>query len=284
MINPLKQSKKIADSRGLFIGHILVWIYALLLTVPIYYVIISAFKPNISIFDTPLSFPTEFLIQNFKDAWTTASLGPGLINSIKVTVIAEVITLTLALPAAYGIARSKGMAGRVMERIFALGFLVPAFAALVPTLLLSIRLNLYQTIPYLAFFLSASTLPISIILLTQFMRAIPSELEESAMLDGASRWQTLRRIYVPLSRPGIILIIILNFLAYWNEYLFSVVLLGFDVSNRTFQVALPTLVSDNTDYGILLAGTVIGLVPVYLVYIFFHRKIEGALLAGSIKV
>jgi multiple sugar transport system permease protein len=62
------------------------------------------------------------------------------------------------------------------------------------------------------------------------------------------------------------------------------VLLGFDVANRTLQVALPTLVSDNTDYGILLAGTAIGLIPVYIVYIFFHRKIEGALLAGSIKV
>lgn len=280
----LKKSTKIADSKGLFAGHILVWIYALILSLPIYYVVISAFKTNIEIFDTPLSFPKKFFLQNFKDAWTGAVLGPGLINSIKVTLIAEIITLAFALPAAYGIARSKGRSGRVVERIFALGFLVPAFAALVPTLLLSIKLHLYQTIPYLAFFLSASTMPISVILLTQFMRAIPAELEESAMLDGATRWQTLKNIYIPLSRPGIILIIILNFLTYWNEYLFSVVLLGFDVANRTLQVALPTLVSDNTDYGILLAGTVIGLIPVYLVYIFFHRKIEGALLAGSIKV
>lgn len=274
---------KVNDKRGLWPAHILVWFYALLLGVPIYFVIISAFKDNIGIFDTPLVPPTTFTFENFIDAWETVTLGPALWNSVLVTSISEVLTLALALPAGYAIARSKGKLGRIFERIFALGFLIPSFAALVPTLLLSIFLGLYHTTFFLAFFLTATSLPISVILMADFMRTIPAELEESAMLDGASRWQILRHVYAPLARAGIVLLVILNFLTYWNEYLFSLVLLGADVSTRTVQVALPTLITNSTDYGVLLAGTLISLIPVYAVYIFFHRKVEGALLAGAVK-
>jgi multiple sugar transport system permease protein len=276
--------KSTDEGVALLPAHILVWVYAALLGIPIYFVIVSAFKDNIAIFDTPLALPTSLSFDNFIEAWNTVKLGRGLLNSLIVTTMSELVTLAFALPAAYGIARSKGKPGAIIERVFALGFLIPAFAALVPTLLLSIKLNMYQTLPFFSLFLSATTLPLSIILLAQFMRAIPSELEESAMLDGATRWQTLRFIYLPLSRPGIALVVILNFLTYWNEYLFSLVLLGYQTSTRTVQVALPILVTNSTQYGVLLAGTLLSLIPVYIVYIFFHRKIEGALLAGSIKV
>jgi len=276
--------KSTSEGIALLPAHILVWTYATLLGIPIYFVFISAFKDNIAIFDTPLAFPTSFSFNNFVEAWNTVKLGRGLINSLIVTTMSELVTIALALPAAYGIARSKGKVGAIVERFFALGFLIPAFAAMVPTLLLSIKLNMYHTLPFFSLFLSATTLPLSVILLAQFMRTVPTELEESAMLDGATRWQTLRFIYLPLTRAGIVLVVILNFLTYWNEYLFSLVLLGYDTSTRTVQVALPILITNSTQYGVLLAGTLISLIPVYIVYIFFHRKIEGALLAGSIKV
>jgi multiple sugar transport system permease protein len=278
------KKKSTDEGIALLPAHILVWTYAALLGIPIYFVIVSAFKDNIAIFDTPLALPNSLSTHNFVEAWNTVKLGRGLINSLIVTTMSELVTLALALPAAYGIARSKGKIGAIVERIFALGFLIPAFAAMVPTLLLSIKLHMYHTLPFFSLFLSATTLPISVILLSQFMRTIPAELEESAMLDGATRWQTLRFIYLPLTRAGIVLAVILNFLTYWNEYLFSLVLLGYQTSTRTVQVALPILITNSTQYGVLLAGTLISLIPVYIVYIFFHRKIEGALLAGSIKV
>ena len=278
------RKKSTDEGIALLPAHILVWTYAALLGIPIYFVIVSAFKDNISIFDTPLAIPKSLTFHNFVEAWNTVKLGHGLINSVIVTTLSEIVALSLGLPAAYGIARSRGKVGAVVERIFALGFLIPAFAAMVPTLLLSIKVHMYHTIPFFSLFLSATTLPITIILLTQFMRTIPSELEESAMIDGATRWQTLRYIYLPLTRAGIVLVVILNFLTYWNEYLFSLVLLGYQTSTRTVQVALPILITNSTQYGVLLAGTLISLIPVYIVYVFFHRKIEGALLAGSVKV
>jgi multiple sugar transport system permease protein len=130
----------------------------------------------------------------------------------------------------------------------------------------------------------ATTLPLSVILLTQFMRTIPAELEESAMVDGLSRIRILWNIYLPLSLPGVAMIVILNFLAYWNEFLFSLVLVGSKASERTIQVALPTLIDQTkTEFGPLLAGTVITLIPVYILYIILNRRLEGALTAGAIK-
>lgn len=262
----------------------LVWAYALLLAIPIYYLLVSSLKSNQEIFTDPFGLPSEWIFTNYSQAWERAVLGQALVNSVIIAAAALVITLVLVVPASYGLARSRSKLAVAFERVFALGFLIPAFATLVPVLLLSIQLGLFQTREFLTLFLVATTLPLSVILLTQFMRTIPAELEESAMVDGLSRLRIMWSIYLPLSLPGIAMIIILNFLAYWNEFLFSLVLLGSRAESRTIQVALPTLIDQTkTEFGPLLAGTVITLIPVYVLYMFLNRRLEGALTAGAIK-
>jgi multiple sugar transport system permease protein len=262
----------------------LVWTYALLLAIPIYYLLVSSLNSNQEIFTDPFGLPSEWIFTNYSQAWERAVLGQALVNSLIIAAAALVITLVLVVPASYGLARSRSKLAVAFERVFALGFLIPAFATLVPVLLLSIQLGLFQTREFLTLFLVATTLPLSVILLTQFMRTIPAELEESAMVDGLSRLRIMWSIYLPLSLPGIAMIIILNFLAYWNEFLFSLVLLGSRAESRTIQVALPTLIDQTkTEFGPLLAGTVITLIPVYVLYMFLNRRLEGALTAGAIK-
>ena len=266
------------------IAHILAWFYALLLALPLYFMLTSSFKGNSAIFNDPFGLPSQLNFDNFIAAWTQVSLGPGLVNSAITTVVAQILTLALAIPAAYAIARSSGRIGTLVERFFALGLLIPAFAALVPTLLLAIAINLFQTREFFILFLPATALPLSIILLAQFMRAVPAELEESAMLDGASRLRILWSVYIPVTLSGIATVMILNFLSFWNEYLFSLVLIGPTTDQRTVQVALPNLVSQtNTQYGVLLAGCLIAMVPVYIVYIILQRRLEDALLQGAVK-
>ena len=266
------------------LSHVLVWFYALLLIVPLYYLLVTAFKSNIEIFDNPFALPSTWMFSNFPDAYDQADLGTALMNSAIVTVGAEILTLALAIPASYALARSKSRASGIIEKVFALGFLIPGFAALVPTVLLAIQLGLWQTRTFLILFLPATALPLSVILLTQFMRTIPPELEEAATMDGAGRFAVLTRIYLPLAMPGIVTVVILNFLAFWNEFLFALVILGLDADLRTAQVALPTLVSEaSTQYGILAAGIVITLVPIYLLYIGLQRRMEDALTEGAVK-
>lgn len=268
-------------SLGLF-ARGLVGLYALLIIVPLYYLLISAFKGNDAIFTQPFSLPLPPSFQNFFRAEDNATLLQAMGNSVIITTGAEMLTLVLAIPAAFAIARIQTRLAIFIERIFGLGFLVPTFAVLVPTFLLSIKLGLFHSMIFLILFYPATALPLTVILLAQFMRSIPGEIEDAARIDGAERWQILLRIFVPLSLPGIATVVILNFLSFWNEYIFALVILGSD--SRTVQVALPTLMSAQViDYGLLTAGTVITLVPVYLVYALFQRRMQEALVAGYAK-
>lgn len=264
--------------------HGLAWLYAAILGLPLYFLVVSSFKDNSAIFNDPFALPTRLDFSNFALAWNRVDLGAGLMNSAITTIASLILTLALALPAAYAIARAKGNAGQLVERFFALGMLIPAFAALVPTLLMSVYVGLFQTRTFFVLFQPATALPLSVILLAQFMRAVPNELEESARIEGAGQIRILVSIYLPIIVPGIVTITILNFLNFWNEYLFALVLIGPDPALRTVQVALPNLASQTgTQYAVLLAGALVTMVPVYAVYLILQRRLEDALLQGAVK-
>lgn len=265
-------------------GPALVWLYALLLAVPLYYLVVTSFKDNTQIFNAPAAPPSSLNPDNYFQAFSFISLGRAMLNSAYITIGAEVLTLALALPAAYGLARARGKIVVILEQVFAAGFLIPAFAALVPTVILAIKLGLFYNPVFLILFFPATQLPLSVLLLTQFMRAIPGEIEESAMMDGASRWSILWLIYTPMIMPGLTTVAILNFLTFWNEYLFSLSILGLGTANRTVQVAVPQLISnEGTDYGVLAAAAIMSIVPVLLLYILAQKRLENALVAGSVK-
>jgi multiple sugar transport system permease protein len=264
------------------LAYLLVLVYAAALLVPLYFVIVSSLKTNATIFLEPLSPPTTLSFAKYGEAQSAVDLGGALLNSVTITVGAEIVTLLLALPAAYGIARDRGRLGKIAETIFGLGFLIPTFAVLVPTFLLAAFSDLLYSRVFLILFYPATVLPLSVILLAQFMRTIPRELEESAMIDGATRLQILRHVFVPLVIPGIASVAILNFLAFWNEYIFALILTN--DGSRTVQVAVPALRDSRLiDYALLSAGIVIALVPVYIVYTLLQRRMQEAMLVGAIK-
>ncbi|MFD4475150.1 carbohydrate ABC transporter permease [Streptomyces sp. NPDC058471] len=266
-------------------AHILAWAYAALLVVPLYYLLASAFKTNDQIFASPFSLPTSLSFGNFSTAFESADLGLAVFNSALVTAFSLALTLALAIPAAFAIARATGPLGAFVEKVFSLGFLIPTFAALFPTFLLAAATGLFHTRLFMVLFLPATAMPLSVVILVQFMRTIPREMEEAARMDGASTFAVLRHVYTPMCLPGIATVLLLNFLTFWNEYLYSLVIIGPDPSQRTVQVALPTLKSlTGTDYGVLTAGTVLTLVPVWAVYTVLQKRMQQALVSGAVKM
>ncbi|MGW3953538.1 carbohydrate ABC transporter permease [Streptomyces sp. NPDC004752] len=266
-------------------AHLLVWTYAVLLVVPLYYFVISAFKTNDEIFGRPFALPSSFSFGNFSTAFSSADLGLAVANSALVTVLSLVLTLLLAVPAAFALARSTGRTAGVIEKVFSLGFLIPTFAALFPTFLLAAATGLFHTRTFMVLFLLATAMPLSVVILVQFMRTVPREMEEAARIDGASTYAVLRHVYTPMCLPGIATVLLLNFLTFWNEYLYSLVIIGPDPAQRTVQVALPTLKSiTGTDYGVLTAGTVLTLVPVWVVYTVLQKRMQQALVSGAVKL
>lgn len=276
--------RPLRDRAGSITSGALAWIYAALLIVPLYYFIVSSFKSNEEIFESPLAFPSTWDVGNFTTAIDQADLVLAVANSVLTTLGALVLTLLLALPASFALARSTGRLGKVVEGVFALGFLIPSFAALFPTFLLAALLGQFHTRTFVVLLLPATALPLSIVILTSFMRTIPRELEEAASMDGASAPQVLRQVYLPICVPGIATVLLLNFLSFWNAYLYPLILIGPDTAQRTIQVALPTLKVDaGTDYGVLMAGTLFTLLPVYLVYTVLQRQMQRALVSGAVK-
>ena len=278
-------AQKSRPSPSLFViaGYVFAGIYALLIIVPLYFVVVSAFKDNQQIILTPLDLPSLLNFRKFIQAQINVNLLHALLVSSGVTVGAELLTLVLAFPAAYAIARIPTRLSAVAESIFSLGFLIPALAILMPVYLMVARANLLYNPIALIIIYPAFNLPLAMILLSSFMRKLPRELEESAVMDGGSVVQIMAYIFFPMCVPGVITVLVLNFLNIWNEYLFALILM--DSDNRTVQLALALLRANqrSSDYGLIAAGVVISMIPVYIVVILFQDRIMNGMLAGALK-
>ena len=270
---------------GIIVSYLLVVLYALTLVIPLYWLFISAFKDRLQTVGNPFAPTFSDGVSHFQEVWGLLDMGQAMVNSLYITAASLVLTLVAAIPAAYGVARAGGRIGTFVERLYALGFLIPGFAALLPTLLIAIHINMYNTREFMILLMPATAQPLAVILLTQFMRTVPAELEESATMDGAGRFRILWSIYLPLVMPGIATVTILNFIGFWNEYLFTLIIVGTSPDVRTVQVALPTLIGSRgvTDYAVVCAGTVISVLPVFIVYIVLNRRMENALVQGALK-
>jgi multiple sugar transport system permease protein len=278
----LKRIKKSADP---FIigGYFFSFLYAALIVIPLYFVIVSAFKDNSQIVLTPLALPHALNFSKFIQTQESVNvLRAGLI-SIFITTGAEILTLILAFPAAYAVARIQTRLSPVVESIFSLGFLIPGLAILMPIYLMTAKAGLLYNPIALVILYPAFNLPLAMILLSSFMRKLPRELEESAVMDGGNVLQIIFNIFLPICMPGIITVLVLNFINIWNEYLFALILM--DSNNRTIQLALGLLRANQRtiDFGLIAAGVLISTIPVFLVFVFFQDRIMKGMLAGAIK-
>ena len=267
------------------VPYMVATLYALLILVPIFFVFVSSFKQNAEIFSRPLDFPVKWDLTNYSKLLSPKfkfNFGIAIENSIIITVGAELLTIILAFPAAYAIARVKTRFSPVFETIFGFGFLIPTFTIMLPTFLLMANLGILYSRVSLILFYPAARLPISVMIMASFLRQISSEIENSAILDGANTFQRIIYIFLPLSAPGIVTVIILNFIFIWNEFFLALILLN--TQNRTIQIALSTLRSiQKIDYGMMAAGILLSVLPVLVLFVIFQEKIVQGMMAGAIK-
>jgi multiple sugar transport system permease protein len=281
----LNLGQKIKKGSDFFVigGYIFSIIYAALIIIPLYFVIVSAFKNNSQIILTPLALPMVLDFSKFIQAQTNVHLLHAGLISIVITSGAEALTIVLAFPAAYAVARIKTRLSPLVESIFSLGFLIPGLAILMPIYIMTAKAGLLYHPIALVILYPAFNLPLAMILLAGFMRKLPPELEESAVMDGGNVLQIMFYIFFPICTPGIITVMVLNFINIWNEYLFALILM--DSDNRTIQLALALLRANQraVDFGLIAAGVLISMIPVYVVFIFFQEQIMNGMLAGAVK-
>jgi trehalose/maltose transport system permease protein len=264
--------------------YLLVAIIVFVSVFPFYYAILTSFKSGTALFEINY-LPTHFSLDNYIAVLTTGVFVRNLGNSILVATSVVVLALFLAVTAAFALARvSFRGRGLLLMTILAVS-MFPQIAVLAGLFELVRAFGLFNTPFALIFSYTIFTLPFTVWVLTTFMRDLPVEIEEAAIVDGASPWVIITKVFMPLMWPALVTTGLLAFIAAWNEFLFA---LTFTSSNetRTVPVAI-ALLSGASQYeipwGRIMAASVIVTVPLVVLVLIFQRKIVQGLTAGGVK-
>jgi ABC-type glycerol-3-phosphate transport system permease component len=205
------------------------------------------------------------------------------LNSVIISVGSTGLALILAIFASYGFARFTFRGKTWLQSFVLVGQLLPTAAIIVPLFITLRWLGLVNTYWGLILVYMIITLPLSVWMLTSYFKAIPVELEEAAIIDGASRLGVLFRITLPLSLPGLVAVIVYAFVTTWNEFIFALCF-ATDSSVKTLPIGLAEFSTEfNTDWGGVMAASMVMTIPVALLFIVFQRLFVGGLTAGATK-
>ena len=227
----------------------------------------------------PVFFPTALTLDNFRAVFAQNDFVGYTINSVIVSFSATGLALLVGVPAGYGIAKAKASASAALVLV---ARITPGLSYLVPLFLLFQWLNMTGTLLPIVITHLVITVPIVVYVMVGFFEGLPGELEEAALVDGASIWQAFYRVALPLARPGITVATILSFIFSWNNFIFGVVLAG--RTTRTLPVAVyNTLTFEQISWGPLAASALLVTAPVLLLTLAMQREIVAGLTAGGVK-
>ncbi|MFG3497253.1 carbohydrate ABC transporter permease [Streptomyces sp. NPDC047928] len=267
-------------------GILIAW--ALMVGVPLLWVLWSAFKDSNGILSDPWGLPTVLHWENWANAWNEANMGQYFLNTAIVVGGSVVGTMVLGSMAAYVLARFTFPGNRFIYYLFVAGMSFPVFMLVIP-LFFVLRdfpgSTLLATYHGLILVYIAYSLPFTVFFMTAFFRTLPTSVAEAAMIDGASHTRTFFQVMVPMAKPGLISIGIFNFLGQWNQYLLPMVL-NQQEEKYVLTQGLAMIALQNgyeNDWGALMAGMMIAMLPVLIVYAIFQRQVQSGLTAGALK-
>jgi trehalose/maltose transport system permease protein len=251
---------------------------------PFYYAILTSFKSGTDLFRITY-WPTSFSWQNYQSVLNSGSFPRNLLNSVFVASLTVLLALFLAITASFALSRVRFRGrGLLLMTILAVS-MFPQIAVLAGLFEVIRFIGIYNTPWALIFSYTIFTLPFTVWVLTTFMRDLPVEIEEAAIVDGATPWVIITKVFMPLMWPALVTTGLLAFIGAWNEFLFA---LTFTSSNdtRTVPVAI-ALLSGGSQYeipwGAIMAASVIVTVPLVILVLIFQRKIVSGLTAGGVK-
>jgi raffinose/stachyose/melibiose transport system permease protein len=260
------------------------WVWLLVVMVPIYWVVITSFKTQSNYFVTntfaPSSDPT---LDNYRLVIENDFI-QYFLNSVVVTVGAVVPAVVMSFMAAYAIVRGAGDRWlRSVNGLFLMGLAIPLQAVVIPVYLIIIRLKLYDTLEAIILPSIAFAIPLSVLVLTNFIRDVPKELFESMRMDGATEWATLWRLAFPLTRPALVTVTIYNGLSIWNGFILPLILTQ-SPDKRTMPLALWTFQGQfGVNVPAIAASITLTTIPIVLMYAIGRRQLLSGLTAGFTK-
>lgn len=277
-----RRSRKIVSG---ILRFIVLLFYFLLVALPIYWMIITSFKTSNEIVNTQhiTYWPELFTLENYNNLFSTMHYGTYLKNSVILAVTVAIVITVMSIYGGYALARFTFRGKGVALVFFLITQMIPAILVIIPIYVVYTKLHLVDTLFGLFLFYTVTNLPFCVITMRSFFERIPYALEEAAFVDGCTRGQTLWRIVLPVMFPGIVADFVFAFIGAWNELIGAVIFLN-SQTNWTIPVGLKSLIGKyNVDWGTMMAGGCLALLPTVVMFIFVQKYIVEGLTSGAVK-
>jgi len=266
-----------------WLWRIVLLIWALSVLLPLFWIFYQSLKTNQEFFADIWAFPKHLKWINYEKAWTRLGIGQSVVNTLYYVGLSLLISLFVSTVNAYAFTRIQWKLRSMLWSIIMLSLFLPGINILVSQYTLMRALNLTDSLNGLVLLASLPVGAFELLLLGSFMRSLPTELDESAVIDGATLFQVFRKIILPLSMPGIVTIGIFKFVGLYNDFLGPFILIS-DPAKYPISVNMynaNAMMQYKADWVTLLAGLVITIIPTVIVYVLFQRRIiEGATMGG----
>jgi raffinose/stachyose/melibiose transport system permease protein len=262
--------------------HLILIVFAVIVVYPVVWMVFASLKNSSELLSNIWGVPHSFRTENYREAWNAANLGRALFNSLFVSLSTVALVVAITAPAGYALAKFKLRFGTVILLIFVLTMQAPV--PVIPLYVLLVKLKMTDS--YIGYILplTAGGIPLAVFIFRAFFTTVPRELEEAAVVDGATRIGAFLRIVMPVSVPAVATVSILQFLGSWNEYFLALILIR-SPSLRTLPLTIQVFFYDwgRTDWGPIFAALTIGSLPMILIYIVMQRRFVQGLTAGAVK-
>ena len=250
---------------------------------PLLWLLLSSFKTNLELQMKPFALPEVWQFANYIQAVSISGLPRLFLNSIIVSSVSTALAMLVTSMAGFVFARERFFFRQGLLNLILAGVLVPIIALMAPYFRLTNALGLYDTLWALVFTYAAINIPISTFLLYGFMRTLPKELEEAAIMDGTGFFGRYWRIILPLTKPGMVTAGTFVFLFSWNEFIYALLLTS-RPAVRTLQLGIRFFTSQFfTDYTSMFAAIILTMLPTIIIYVVLHEQIIKGMTSGALK-
>ncbi len=266
-----------------FVVYIILTVYAILIATPFAMIFTNSFKSLREIFLSPFSLPSKLNFQNYAEAWKSANLFNAYMNSFLVSTVSVIGILILSSMLAYVISRYDFPFRRAIYLFIIVGLALPARLAIIPIYVMLNNLNLLDTRIGLMLVYMATGISFATFLMKRFMDGIPVEIEESAMIDGATPWTIFLKIALPLTRPAMIVVGLVNFVGIWNDFFFPLIIIN-SRSKETVPLAISIFFGEfSNKWQLISAALSLSVLPIMIIFFFLSKYFIAGMTEGAIK-
>ncbi|MGO2863418.1 MAG: carbohydrate ABC transporter permease [Brevibacterium sp.] len=271
--------RRVHPSRML--GYAILVLFAVVQLAPVALMFMNSMKSDAEVLNRPIGLPSSVRVENYADIWERANFSGYLLNSIVVTTCSVALLLLVASMLAFYIARFDFPWNKIIVIGFLIGLMVPLRFAVIPIFEMMRGAGLLDTLTGLVIIHAAERLSFSVFVLYGFALAVPRDIEEAALMDGAGWGRIYRSVFLPLMRPALGTVAIVTAVSIWNEFFFPLVMIRSE-GKRTLPLGLSTVMAEfRTEWALLFAGLTIAAIPIIILFVMMSRQFIDGMVEGT---